>query len=116
MLSLFIVYVGVFGGLELHGRNISSTWTRLQTTVSAGEKVLTVDDGTKISEWRAGDKIVVTSSSHNMAEAEEAIIEVVDSDAGRITLKENLKYRHTGTMSSFNSLNVYIIIFLSSRV
>ena len=89
--SLGAKAIGVFGWLELYGVRPRHAWTTLNSTARKGDLSINVADGTN---WKVGDRIVITSTSFDSLEAEEATIAVV-SDGGRTLVLENaLRYEH----------------------
>ena len=89
-------FLGVFGGLDLHGRDVEITWTSLKYTLYAGQKHLVLTD---IVSWAVGDEIVVGSSRYNPWETETFRITSVSRDGLNFTLNEPCKYDHIGMCS-----------------
>ena len=79
------------GKLELHGRPVRNTWTHLAYTVETGSTKITVDSD--ISDWRAGDEIVITSTNHETENEKHKILSI-ESDGTTIDLESPLKYTH----------------------
>ncbi|XP_071792804.1 fibrocystin-L-like isoform X2 [Asterias amurensis] len=74
--------LGVFGGLDLHGKNHSVYWTQLSATVYPGQNNLTVVAQT---DWVVGDEIVVATSSFVSWQTETfTIVAVIDSSTFKI--------------------------------
>lgn len=88
----------VFGGLELHGRDIGESWLRLAQTANAGSNTIVVDGN--ISNWRIDDEIVITSTSYSPDETERKLINSIDSSTGTITLETPLTYTHQGIITN----------------
>ncbi len=84
--------LGVFGGLDLHGKNRSVYWTQLSATVSPGENTLTVVAET---DWIIGDEIVVATTSYEAWQTETFIIEAV-TDPSTFQINGTFEYRHIG--------------------
>lgn len=82
--------LGVFGNLMLFGKN-NTSWTSLDATLDAGADTLTVAD--KV-DWKAGDEIVVTTSSFEPRETEKFIIKSIANDKKTITLESAATYAH----------------------
>lgn len=82
------------GRLELHGES-RKAWTRLAATASAGSAQLLLETPT---DWRAGDRIVIASTSFDPHEAEAVVIASVSGPS--ITLAEPLRYTHWGTLQT----------------
>lgn len=85
----------VFGGMELHGRDIGSSWVRLAQTAAAGSNTIVVEGD--ISNWQADDEIIVTSTTFRPDETERKLINAIDYGTNTITLETALTYRHQGT-------------------
>lgn len=88
-----MIFLGVFGGLDLHGRDVSVTWTRLAQTATAGSNQIIL---TQQVNWAAGDEIVITATGYNVNEVETKTIQSIASDKITITLADNLSYKHIG--------------------
>lgn len=91
--------IGVMHGgiLSLHGED-RKPWLMLDQTAPAGSRELVLEEATN---WRPGDRLVVTSTSQDMKEAEEVTIEGIN---GRIvTLSSPLQYRHFGERQTFSN-------------
>lgn len=58
---------GVFGNLEIHGKNHSVYWTRLKRTADVGNKEIQVED---MVDWKEGDLIVIAPTSYKPHETE----------------------------------------------
>jgi cell migration-inducing and hyaluronan-binding protein len=82
------------GTLELHGES-RSPWTRLAATASAGSTQLLLEAAPN---WRAGDRIVIASTSFEPNEAETAVVASVAGPA--VTLAEPLHFTHWGTVQT----------------
>ncbi|XP_061168814.1 fibrocystin-L-like [Saccostrea echinata] len=93
------------GNLELHGKPVPVPWTTLETTALAGNSTIVLREAVT---WKAGDKIVIatTSHRHSQKETELRIIQSVDSDNRTITLTEPLKYDHLGVTETFDGTDV----------
>ncbi|XP_022094388.1 fibrocystin-L-like [Acanthaster planci] len=82
--------LGVFGGLDIHGKNRSIYWTQLSATVSPGDTTLTVRDQT---DWQVGDEIVVAATSYEAWQTETFKIEAV-TDTSTFQINGSFAYRH----------------------
>ncbi|CAD5115663.1 DgyrCDS4618 [Dimorphilus gyrociliatus] len=87
------------GTLDLHGQPVKS-WTQLDGTVEAGDKIITL---THPVNWKNGDKIVIASTGGHLSqnENEEHQIKSISSNGKTITLEESIKYRHLGITQTF---------------
>lgn len=90
------------GTLELHGRSLAHSWTRLDGgDVPAGARRLTL---AQAPGWRVGDRIVIASSSFDAAEHDVAEIESIDGRT--LTLKQPLRWRHDGAQRQVGGRSV----------
>ena len=83
----------MFGGLDLHGRDVGITWTKLGETASVGDNTIVL---TEAVTWSAGDEIVIGPSRYNPWETETFMITSVSGDGMTLTLNESLTYDHLG--------------------
>lgn len=83
--------IGVFGGLELNGRDVGVSWTKLRVQASTGDNRITLD---KNVSWVVGDEIVIGPSRFNPWETETFRITAVSEDGVTLTLNGSLKYDH----------------------
>ncbi|KAL3886657.1 hypothetical protein ACJMK2_026637 [Sinanodonta woodiana] len=83
--------IGVFGGLDLHGKNVSHTWTKLNMTANVGATQIKVQDAV---DWKVGDSIVIAPTSYNAWETE--IFNITAISSTTITLSGALAYKHLG--------------------
>ncbi len=82
------------GALAVYGENRPS-WTKLSASVNPGSSRVTLFEA---GGWRAGEKIVIASSSLNPDEAEVRGIVTVSADGKTLTLDAGLSYAHFGQM------------------
>ena len=87
-----------YGTLDLHGKPRMVSWTRLASTAMAGMTTITLQDA---PDWVDGDVIVIATTSLDIAETEE---HVVDSVSGTVvTLKDPLVYTHYAATEMFEA-------------
>ena len=81
------------GELDLHGRPLDVTWTRLAQTAEAGATEITLQD---FVDWEVGGRIVLSSTSFSQRENEEMEIESIQAGAAGsiLRLTEPLQYQH----------------------
>ena len=81
------------GEIDLHGRPLNVTWTRLAQTADPGDTMIYLQDWV---EWEEGGKIVLASTSFSQRENEEMEIASIESgEMGSIlTLTAPLEYEH----------------------
>lgn len=94
--------------LDLHGRPVARTWTRLAATAAAGSTELWLVD--PVDDWYPGGgrldvggayglrelRVVVTSTSVEMEEAEELVVSEVRAYGHQIILSRPTKHVHLG--------------------
>ena len=85
------------GRISLHGEPRSS-WVMLDATTLPGASSLRLSEQT---DWRAGDTIVVTSTSDDMEEAE--VRTITATNGLEITLDSPLAHRHFGEQQVFSN-------------
>ncbi|HUQ82641.1 MAG TPA: G8 domain-containing protein [Gemmatimonadaceae bacterium] len=79
------------GALELHGES-RTAWTRLAATATAGSTQLLLDGPT---DWRAGDRVVVASTSFEPNDAE--VVRIASVAGPSVSLVEPLRATHWGS-------------------
>lgn len=85
--------LGVMGGvLDLHGVG-GKSWTKLGADVPAGARTITLVEPPG---WKAGDRILLATSSRNMNEYDLAVVASVSGST--VTLRDPLKFRHLGAL------------------
>ena len=94
------------GSLELHGKPVANTWTRLAQTANAGDTSITVMDD--VSDWKENDEIVIPSTGHrhSMGENEKLKIASIESDGKTINLQSPLAYKHISISQTFGDHTV----------
>ncbi|KAM9824037.1 PKHD1 like 1, tandem duplicate 1 [Neosynchiropus ocellatus] len=83
------------GTLDLHGKPVPQTWTRLAATAAEGATTITLE---KKVTWKANDKIVIATTGHRHSQKENEVktIASVSADGLTLTLTEPLTYEHLG--------------------
>ena len=94
-LSLCHYITGVYGGLDLHGKEVTTPWTTLNTTVQAGETILTLNAPV---DWEVGNEIVVAPTGYNVWETETFKITAISTANNQsvVTLNDTVTFRHIG--------------------
>ncbi len=90
--------LAVMGGtLELHGRPVAKSWTKLNASVAAGARSITLADAPG---WRAGDQIVITPSTGNRDQNEYSLATIESVNGTTVTLREPTRFPHIGQRHS----------------
>ncbi len=79
------------GTLDLHGATAPVSWTTLGATAQPGSRTLRMASA---PHWRAGDRIVVATSSTAMSDTE--VVTVRSVSGSTVTLTAPLRHRHLG--------------------
>ncbi len=83
--------LAVYGGLDLHGKIRSVSWTRLANTASAGQTLITLQEPV---DWKAGEEVLVTTTSFILEHTEIRRIVAVSADGRNLTLNVALDFEH----------------------
>ncbi|XP_069115680.1 fibrocystin-L-like [Argopecten irradians] len=95
--------IAVYGGLEIHGKDVGVPWTRLHTTVNPGDTTITLADNVT---WEAGDEIVIAPTSYDIWETETFRITEVSDDGVTLSLNASLRFRHIAYNETINGRTV----------
>lgn len=89
------------GVIDMHGRPINVTWTRLASTAPAGSTQIELQD---YVDWEVGGKIVLASTSFSQRENEEhTIVGISAGPRGSILmLNESLEYEHISVQQTID--------------
>ena len=79
------------GTIDIHGKPLSKTWTRLAETALAGSTMLRLQEAV---DWDVGGKIVIASTSFSQRENEELTIAEVMEGGTVLRLESALEYDH----------------------
>ncbi len=79
------------GEIDMHGRPINVTWTRLAVTANPGDTTIQLQDAV---DWEIGGKVVIASTSLSQRENEELEIIGIDSNGLMLTVSPPLEYEH----------------------
>lgn len=83
---------GVMDGIvDIHGRPVARSWTKLNADAAAGATDIEVAEETG---WKSGDPIVIATSSPDMSEYD--LLEVSAINGNRLTLNHPLAHSHYG--------------------
>ena len=81
------------GTLDLHGRPLNVTWTKLSNTTDAGDLEIHLQECVT-GDWEVGGKVVIAATGFSQRENEEREIAAIDDTGTVITLTEPLEYEH----------------------
>ncbi|KAK0070514.1 fibrocystin-L [Biomphalaria pfeifferi] len=104
-------FIGVYGGLQLHGKDRGIIKTRLASTVDSG-KTINVTDAVS---WTSGDIILITTTDYNPSHTEKFTIDSISGTT--ITLNDTIKYRHIAYSRTVKNktINLSAVVALLSR-
>ena len=86
------------GSLDIHGKPLNVTWTRLAQSASAGDTMIYLQEAV---DWDVGGKIVLASTSFSQRENEELTITGIDGEGKRLSVSPALRYDHISVMQTF---------------
>lgn len=98
--------IGVYGGLDLHGRPRNVTWTRLNNTATAGSNTITLAQPV---DWEIGDEIVITTTTFVASQNDVMIISNISSDLRTLALNSSLNFTHIAYNETLPSGSKYQI-------
>ncbi|KAL4228989.1 Fibrocystin-L [Mactra antiquata] len=107
--------IGVFGGLDLFGKNVTTTWTELAATANIGDDQIVLKDQV---DWSVDDEIVIGPTGFDPWQTESFKIIAISPDNVTLTLNETLKYRHVAIseiLSNGEAINVGAGVGLLTR-
>ena len=88
--------LAVFGYLDMHGQNITTSWVKLGATARSGANNITLSSAV---DWPVGAEILVTTSGMSPYEGETAIIMDKSEDEMTLVLSKNLEHDHVGKLT-----------------
>ena len=86
------------GSIDIHGKQLMKTWTKLAQTAMAGSTVIQLQEAV---DWEVGGKIVIASTSFSQRENEELTIANVSNGGMTLTLESPLEYEHISVRQTF---------------
>ncbi|XP_021343370.1 fibrocystin-L-like [Mizuhopecten yessoensis] len=95
--------LGVYGGLDLHGKGTGITWTRLNRTANPGESEVTLVQNVT---WEIGDEIVIAPTSYDIWETETFTINNISDDGFTLSLNDSLRFRHIAHEEMINGKHI----------
>lgn len=92
--------VAVSGGsIHLYGAPVAQRWTRLNATAAAGDTSLLLAEPQP--DWRPGQRVLLTSTTYNPWQAEEATITAMSGGGTVLELEQPLQYSHSATLKAY---------------
>jgi hypothetical protein len=93
------------GILDIHGKRLTKTWSRLSSTAAKDATTITVNE---VVDWNVGDTIVITSTDHDHFQSEERVIKTITpaSSSTTITFDDPLDHLHYAGVQTFGSKTV----------
>ena len=111
-----IIGIGVYGGLDLHGRPRNVSWTRLAKSVYAGNSTsATLVDAV---DWQVGESIVFTTTTYVANQSDVMVIASVSPDRRTLTFNSTFEYDHVAyseTLASGVRYNIAAGVGLLTR-
>ncbi|VDH99664.1 Hypothetical predicted protein, partial [Mytilus galloprovincialis] len=106
----------VFGGLDLNGKLITTSWTTLAEMANIGDQSINITGDVG---WVAGNEIVIAPTGYSAWETETFRINAVSVSYGNtiLTLNDTIKYKHLAHEETINgkTLSVRAEVGLLSR-
>ena len=87
------------GSIDIHGKPLAITWTRLAETATAGSTSLRLQEAV---DWEVGGKIVVASTSFSQRENEELTIMGVMEEGTVLLVDPALEYEHISVQQTID--------------
>jgi hypothetical protein len=85
------------GKIELHGKDVGATWTKLASTANVGATSITLVDPVS---WPVGSVLSIAPSGYDLNEVDRVTVQSVSPDKKTITFSTPLKYRHASVVTS----------------
>lgn len=83
--------IGVYGGLDIHGKPRNISWTRLNQTVQVNDTQMTLID---CVDWQTGEQIIITTTSYIGNQSEVLTITNVSTDCRTLRFTPGLRFKH----------------------
>nr|XP_018672072.2 fibrocystin-L-like [Ciona intestinalis] len=94
------------GTLDLHGKFIPQTWSKLASTAEAGATQITLEHSVT---WQVNDEIVIATTGlrHSQSQTEKRSISAISADGRTLNLTAALNYKHLGVSESFGNHTIH---------
>lgn len=83
--------MGVYGGLDIHGKPRNVSWTRLNQTALVGSNNITLIEPV---DWQVGEEIIITTTSFIANQSEVMRITSLSSDRRTLTFNQSFQFKH----------------------
>ena len=92
-----------FCTLDMHGITRTPTWTKLASTVEAGENVITLAEEV---DWQVGELVGVAPTGFDSREGEHRYITAVSADKKTLTLDRAFDYKHFAMIQEYGDKTI----------
>jgi hypothetical protein len=93
------------GIVDMHGKSVVRTWTRLASTANVGSSQLTIVEGV---DWPVGSRIVIATTGDYLSQGqtETRTITAISSNGRILTLDSALAYDHLGVRQIIGAVGI----------
>lgn len=95
------------GTIEMHGKNIGVTWTKLSVTANVGDSSITVKDS--VINWPIGGQIVIATTGDYLSQGQTETRIITAINGNTITLNSPLKFQHLSVTRIVGDTSVSIM-------
>ena len=95
------------GTIEMHGKNIGVTWTKLSVTANLGDSSITVKDS--VINWPIGGQIVIATTGDYLSQGQTETRTITAINGNTITLNSPLKFQHLSVTRTVGDTSVSIM-------
>jgi hypothetical protein len=95
------------GTVDMHGKNVSQTWTSLAATASSGSSQITLRQAV---DWPVGSTIVIATTGDYLSQgqSETRTITAISANGFTLTLDSPLNYTHLGVTQTVGPTTVEV--------
>ena len=94
------------GTIEMHGKPVGVTWTKLSATANIGATTITVQDS--VSNWPIGGLIVIATTGNYLSQGETETRLITAINGNVITLDRPLTFTHLSVTRNVGDTSVSI--------
>jgi hypothetical protein len=95
------------GTIEMHGKNIGVTWTKLSVTANVGATSITVKDS--VSNWPIGGQIVIATTGDYLSQGQTETRVITAINGNTISFNSPLKFQHLSVTRIVGDTSVSIM-------